>query len=1043
VAEIDSHIATIGKMLWARDGRGSGTGRATVMIGAGFSKNAVPQTGDAREFPMWRDLANQLIDDIEPGCEGCKCLQTNEDTNIICSFGKERRARRRRLAEGATGTSGMMELGQKFEAMKGAALLHGALRRAIPDLEYGPGKAHQDLVRLPWADILTTNWDTLLEQAVDAYDRSYELVVQPKQLAVATAPRIVKLHGCIRSGTKLIFSEEDFRRYPSEFAPFVSLVQQSLMENVFVLIGFSGTDPNFKAWHGWVRDNLGQYLQPIYLVTNKAPDPVDVSLFAGRFVKVVDLSQLGVGDDYRNMLDEFFRRLREARRVFRENLDWPQPQRGSSESATAATLDDWANKLDRRPKWLVLPASNRHLLVRSLRDAIDEADKGTTRAQSDGPHPPRRPSSTMGAALAALFQDRPAHDLRAPYRLDARENAAKVVAHAIELSLARPSEKLLVQLLRPIFAEAVLDILWPDRERASKFSPYEQLIDRIGGNGSQDGRVPSPSVSSSMHVINLGMELLPLMAVLEREARWRGEKTEASALATIPRLFDLSGDGADLHAWATLQSSLDELDSVTAAAVLGEWTPRANEAVSMLRHAAGLRELGRIVECEVETRQALDIVRRVATSPEQHLADASREAWAFAIYSDLLTRNPTVLGPVVDARRRGVTLDIVLQELADRLDELELRRCDPRRELNRLARELDLQELKLELRDARTSALEKSDPEMHWIVADAASSFLVLTETIGLSPWTWTVERGDALGLIAARLFAQDLPDLALTLLLRAGRPSDVPLDGPTFRAFFVGPDTDRRTTNAERVVSSLHRLQSGYVAESEAARDRGELGYVADKITYLLYLLRGIVASPAPTTPPLFRHIWEVACATHDSAVVEMMDTGWAELRMLFQAIIKVFVDEMIAPERVLQTEVFHFLESLLWLAEPRTGSRGELSLRSTDDWPDPFEILAWSDKDRSAAPSGGPRFVLRPAGKKLVDRAKTALRSLRGAALKIQRLRQLQQHLVSSIGSTGQGRDKVLSRRRAVVDALIGRRTGNIEGRRRRGRTGSNPGS
>jgi hypothetical protein len=97
----------------------------------------------------------------------------------------------------ATGSSGMMELGQKFESMKGRALLHGALRRAIPDLEYSPGKPHQDLVRLPWADILTTNWDTLLEQAVDAYDRSYEFVVQPKQLAVATAPRIVKLHGCI------------------------------------------------------------------------------------------------------------------------------------------------------------------------------------------------------------------------------------------------------------------------------------------------------------------------------------------------------------------------------------------------------------------------------------------------------------------------------------------------------------------------------------------------------------------------------------------------------------------------------------------------------------------------------------------------------------------------------------------------------------------------------------------------------------------------------------------------------------------------------
>ena len=37
------------------------------------------------------------------------------------------------------------------------------------------------------------------------------------------------------------------------------------MENVLCLIGFSGDDPNFLKWTGWVRDNLGESRPFIYL----------------------------------------------------------------------------------------------------------------------------------------------------------------------------------------------------------------------------------------------------------------------------------------------------------------------------------------------------------------------------------------------------------------------------------------------------------------------------------------------------------------------------------------------------------------------------------------------------------------------------------------------------------------------------------------------------------------------------------------------------------------------------------------------------------
>ena len=51
-----------------------------------------------------------------------------------------------------------------------------------------------------------------------------------------------------------------------------AMVTKSLLENTLCMIGFSGNDPNFNNWIGWIRDNLGAENAPyLYLlnVTNR------------------------------------------------------------------------------------------------------------------------------------------------------------------------------------------------------------------------------------------------------------------------------------------------------------------------------------------------------------------------------------------------------------------------------------------------------------------------------------------------------------------------------------------------------------------------------------------------------------------------------------------------------------------------------------------------------------------------------------------------------------------------------------------------------
>ena len=205
------------------------------MVGSGFSRNAVPVRPNVGTLPTWDQVTNRLHEELYP----------QEKSSI------------HRDAPRAA---------QEYEAAFGRTKLHEALRKVVPHEGYNPSPAHQRLLNLPWADIYTTNWDDLLERArSDITEWDYSVVTSMDQIPMEPRPRIVKLHGSLPGQFPLIVTEEDYRTYPTKFAPFVNTVQQAMMETVFFLIGFSGEDPNFLNWSGWVRDNLGASAPKIYL----------------------------------------------------------------------------------------------------------------------------------------------------------------------------------------------------------------------------------------------------------------------------------------------------------------------------------------------------------------------------------------------------------------------------------------------------------------------------------------------------------------------------------------------------------------------------------------------------------------------------------------------------------------------------------------------------------------------------------------------------------------------------------------------------------
>ena len=330
--------------------------QAAVMVGSGFSKNATPLSAPISSFPDWFELGDVLYNRLDPA--------NSTDPKFFS----------------------IPEIASELAASMGPAALHETLYDAIPDDDFEPSPLHERLLDLRWSDVFTTNYDTLLDRAVNQVPhRDYTVVIRPSQLVYSTSPRVIKLHGCISNPSSCILTHDQYRTYPDHFSPFVNTVCQSLVENTLCLVGFSGRDPNFVNWIYWALDGLGREHTPkVYLVTVSPLTHTQHSLLTQRNISIVDMSDHGTSKDtpYTRM-QAFFEYLEEhtpkstpvsepAPRPPATPVRWPiidtklrEPQRDLDIPTHLSNVtNSWAQHRSSYPGWIVLPDDRRQDLWR-------------------------------------------------------------------------------------------------------------------------------------------------------------------------------------------------------------------------------------------------------------------------------------------------------------------------------------------------------------------------------------------------------------------------------------------------------------------------------------------------------------------------------------------------------------------------------------------------------------------------------------------------------------------------------------------------------
>jgi len=452
-------------------------------------------------------------------------------------------------------------LAHEIEAAFGRPALNQMLRDAIPDLQHEPSPLHVKLLDLPWSDAFTTNYATLLERACrSVISQRYDIVIKPEDLGHSKRPRIIKLHGSLPSDRPFIVTDEDYRRYPHDFAPFVNTVRQALLENTLCLIGFSGDDPNFLQWIGWIHDNLSHESSPkMYLIGLLSLSHSQKTLLERRNIIPVDMSQCTDidGDHYRAL--ERFLEYPRLRRAEDNRLDWPsvgEDQWTQSDPADAAKhVETWRAQRCRYPGWVVLPKDLRPTLWLTTRDWIHKLPE----------------IDVLSGFL----------DLEFAFELTWRMERCLCPLFDAQVK----------------FLEATLDRYWPDQHSGISF-----VLPSTSANDTSKSELTREDIREMCHYLHLA--LMRYFREDGRSDKWAEACNKMRAVMTT-----LSAEHAARLSYEQALSALFALNLEELESKLSEW--QTNDALPFwaARKAGLLAEIGQVGEAQRILEQSLETIR--------------------------------------------------------------------------------------------------------------------------------------------------------------------------------------------------------------------------------------------------------------------------------------------------------------------------------------------------------------------------------------------------------------------------------------------------
>jgi hypothetical protein len=210
-------------------------GNTVLFVGAGLSAGA--------KFPRWRELMFRMID-------------WAEKNNISLNGNKEEFLKLIEEKE-------FLLVAEELRDIMSNELFEKFMRSVFRDDTKKPSPAHTILPGIPFAALLTTNYDVLLESVYTQYRG-----VRPHTCTHSDTPKLVelnksnefyilKMHGDIDQFETVVVSQSDYRQLMFKNKAYHDYLRTLFMTRTVFFVGFSLTDPDLML----LLDELGTFFK--------------------------------------------------------------------------------------------------------------------------------------------------------------------------------------------------------------------------------------------------------------------------------------------------------------------------------------------------------------------------------------------------------------------------------------------------------------------------------------------------------------------------------------------------------------------------------------------------------------------------------------------------------------------------------------------------------------------------------------------------------------------------------------------------------------
>ncbi|MCG8357107.1 MAG: SIR2 family protein [Kiloniellales bacterium] len=194
-------------------------GHLALFVGAGLSHLAPAKDGSDRRLPLWMALTRQ----VAAACHEDPADYGDDPLDLFDAvvYGQERYT------------------------------LEQAVRDALDDRPFDPAAAHHALAGLPWASVLTTNYDSLLDRVFGEKPVFEEQDYDRLALRQDKVPRLFALHGTLERPHTL--TRDDYRLWADQHPRAFAHLKQLILEKTVLFVGYSLSDPHLDSLLALVR----------------------------------------------------------------------------------------------------------------------------------------------------------------------------------------------------------------------------------------------------------------------------------------------------------------------------------------------------------------------------------------------------------------------------------------------------------------------------------------------------------------------------------------------------------------------------------------------------------------------------------------------------------------------------------------------------------------------------------------------------------------------------------------------------------------------